>query len=250
MLPKAITSLQHPLVKHLVKLRKERRYRQETQSLLILGKKLVAERKKVSKLFIEEGSAPLASLEYDELFVFSQAIFEKISGMPSPEPFAAELPLPLPTDLSQKQKLLALDGISDPGNLGTLVRTAVALGFEGIFLTEDSTDLFNEKTLRAAKGATFHLPYQIGSQQDLWHWIKNSGLHPYVGDLKGKNLSAVSFSLPLILILGNEAHGPSSLIKENATLVTIPLADQTESLNVGIAGGILMYAISEKTWQK
>ena len=197
-------------------------------------------------VLIKQGESPPQELEFQELYTVTDAIFEKISGVKSPQPLAAEIPLPPLSDLKNKKRLLALDGINDPGNLGTLIRTALALGFEGLYLTEDSADLFNEKALRAAKGATFYLPYQRGSQQELWSLIETQGFHSYAGDLQGKNPSEISFSLPLILILGNEANGLSKLTKEKAELLTIPLVDQTESLNVGIAGGILMNKIKEQ----
>lgn len=244
MLTKCIKSLQHPLIKHLVKLRQNCSYRQEAQSLLIVGKKMILERKVLKNLFIAEEQTPPPLLSFDQLYKIPKSFFKKISNLSSPEPFAAEVTLPPQSCLSHQQKVLALDGVQDPGNVGTLVRTALALGFDGLFLVEGSADLFNEKVLRAAKGAVFKIPYQIGSQTALWSLIKTRELHPYAGDLKGKDPSQVSFSKPLILLLSNEGQGLSKQTKEKATLLSIDMIDKVESLNVAIAGGILMYQIN------
>ena len=128
--------------------------------------------------------------------------------------------------------------------MGTLVRTALALGFDGLFLVKGSADLFNEKVLRAGKSAIFNIPYQIGSQAALWSLIETEGFFSYAGDLKGKDPRQESFSYPLVLILSNEGQGSSKETKEKATLLSIDMVHKVESLNVAIAGGILMYQIS------
>ncbi len=246
---KEIKSLQHPIVKHLVKLRKERRYRVEKESLLLEGKKTIFEyRGPIEVLLVGEGSPIPDHLQPKTTLSVSTEIIEKISGTKAPEPYLAEIPLPTSSNLDGKNRLLALDGISDPGNLGTLLRTALALGFEGVFLTKTSADPFMDKALRAAKGATFHLPIQIGTEKELTTLIEKNGLTPYIAD--GKGSSKISFSTPLILILGNESHGPSETLKKTGPLISIPLADKTESLNVAVAGGILMNKIQDALWQR
>ena len=244
MLPKLITSLQHPLIKHLIKLRQSSTYRQEAQSLFIVGKKMILERKFLKSLFIAEDQPPPPCLFFDQLYTIPKSFFKKISGVNSPEPFAAEVTLPLPSSLVNKQKILALDGVQDPGNVGTLIRTALALGFDGLFLVKGSADLFNEKVLRAAKNAAFNIPYQIGSQSSLWELIQTGGFFPYAGDLKGRDPSKMSFSKPLVLILSHEGQGLSKQTKEKATLLSIDMVNEVESLNVAISGGILMYQIN------
>ncbi len=246
---KEIKSLQHPIVKHLVKLRKKRGYRLEKESLLLEGKKMVFEyRGHIEVLLVAKNTTIPSHLKPKQTLIVSPEIIEKISGTCSPEPYLAEIPFPSLSSLEGKERLLALDGVSDPGNVGTLLRTALALGFEGVFLTKTSADPFMDKALRAAKGATFHLSIQVGSEKDLTDLIERCGLTPYVAD--GSGASNVSFTSPLILILGNEAHGPSETLKKLGTLVSIPMANQTESLNVAIAGGILMNKIQDMLWQR
>lgn len=195
-------------------------------------------------LILLDGTAVPENLEVETTVIVTQEILEKISGTKTPESYLAEIPFPTSSSLKGKTKLLALDGISDPGNVGTLVRTALALGFEGIFLTSGSANPFNDKALRASKGAALHLPIQIGTEEKLLTLIEENQLTPYVADSKGT--TDATFSSPLILILGSEAHGPSTTLKNRGTLISIPMNDQIESLNVAVAGGILMNKIQER----
>ena len=242
---KEIKSLQHPSVKHLVKLRKEKGYRTDCQSLLIEGKKMVFECPIPLKTLIIRGGTPIPEpLKAETILLVTQEILEKISGTKTPEPYLAEILFPTSSSLKGKTKLLALDGVSDPGNVGTLIRTALAFGFEGVFLTSGSADPFNDKALRASKGAALHLLIQMGTEEELLTLIDENQLTPYVTDSKGKMVP--TFTSPLILILGSEAHGPSATLKNRGTLISIPMNDQTESLNVAVAGGILMNKIQER----
>lgn len=249
MYTKEIKSLQHPIVKHLVKLRKERRYRLEKESLLLEGKKMIFEyRGPIETLLVTKDVSIPDHLKPKTTLTVSSEIIEKISGTKAPEPYLAEIPLPSLSTLEGKERLLALDGISDPGNVGTLIRTALALGFDAIFLTKDAADPFMNKALRAAKGATFHLPIQIGTEEDLAALIKKNRLTPYIAD--GKGSSKIAFTSPLVLILGNEAHGPSETLKAMGQLIAIRMGNETESLNVAVAGGILMNKFQEMLWPR
>lgn len=240
-----MTSLQHPIVKRLVKLRQDREFRHQEKSVLIAGHKLVEEihpYASVKRLFIENHHPIPPFLSPQEVIKVTHDILKKITGLQHPEPIAAEVDLPPPGDLKNKQLLLALDGVSDPGNLGTLLRTALSLGWEGVFLTPHCTDPFNEKALRAAKGATFRLPIAMGSWPQLQTLIQDTHCHVYVADVTGEPLQEQTFTFPLILILGNESHGVNPLAKQYTSL-SIPMDHKMESLNVAIAGGIFMYHI-------
>lgn len=243
MIPKEIKSLQHPTVKHLVKLRKEKQYRDKKNRLLLEGKKMIFEYGGSIELLVttEEVFIP-AHLSPKVHMIVSPEIIEKIATTKSPEPYLAEVLLPKAETLAGKKRILALDGIRDPGNLGTLVRTALAFGFEGVFLI-NSADIYCSKALRAAKGATFHLPTAIGTEEQLLDLIKQNGLNAYIADAQGS--LTTTFNSPLILILGNEAHGPSATLKNSGALVSIPIAHEIDSLNVAVAGGILMHKIQE-----
>jgi len=209
-----ITSLDNPLVKHFVKLRTQRSYREENNSLLVTSKKLVEE--------LRCHSTPKRIL--DEA---SEAVFKKITGQPSPEGIAAEFSMPPPSSLMGLDYVLVLDRVMDPGNMGMLLRSALALGFEGVLFLEGCCDPFNEKALSAARGALFHLPYRFGTLEDI-----DAPL--LVADLEGE---PPSFQKRCALVLGNEAQGSDI----SAAKVTIPHKGAMESLNVAAAGSILMY---------
>lgn len=231
---RSIVSLQHPLVKHLVKLRQNKDYRQEQGQVLIVGDKLIAEQAPV-QLLLTTAQSP--AIQADEVISITPEILKKITGLQQPESMAAVVPLPPPADLRGKTWILVLDQINDPGNLGTLLRTALALGWEGVFITENSVDPYNEKALRAAKGATFFLPIAYGSWEDLKHW------HLYAADMDGTPFEQAHIQTPLALVLGNEAHGISRPIQHK---LSIPMNGQSESLNVAIAGGILLHALRKR----
>lgn len=241
---KEITSLQHPLVKHLVKLRQDRDYRYTCKRVLLSGIKLIQELSSqfpLRTLFIEHGAKP--STPCDQLYYTTESILKKITGLENPEPIAAEIEMPLAADLSAVNFLLVLDGISDPGNLGTLLRTAKALGWEGVFLTSRSTDPFNEKALRAAKGATFTLPWKSGTLEELSTFLQKKNMPLFAADTCGKDIATCTTAAPLALALGNEAHGLSSQLKQMAKPIAIPMENRMESLNVATAGAILMYTL-------
>ncbi len=246
MMFKEISSPQHPLVKYLVKVRSDRAYRKQTGSALITGSKLLTELKNIVsfKTILIENEFPFSDFPKNiPTYRLPLALLKKITGLQHPEPVAAEVALPPFQSLSKKNYLVALDGISDPGNLGTLLRTAFALNWEGAFILSHSTDPFNDKALRAAKGATFRLPLSTGSWDDLKELIKNNHMHAYLADIKGQPLEQTTFQTPVLLILGNEAHGASQIAKELSTPVSIPMNPLAESLNVAAAGAILMYQV-------
>ncbi len=248
MIIQEITSLQNSLVKHLVKLRESKAYRKECSRLVLSGIKLIRELAPFYSFLtlIIEKNAPLPQgFRSDQIVYVTGAILKKITGLENPEPFAVEMALPSSSNICSVPFLLVLEGISDPGNLGTLLRTAQGLGWDGVFITEGSVDLFNEKALRAAKGATFTLPWQIGSLEELQSLLNKRGGTQLTADAQGKELTALACSLPLTLILGNEAHGPSSSFKSFSELVAIEMHGKTESLNVACAGAILMHQIKK-----
>jgi TrmH family RNA methyltransferase len=240
-----ITSLQHPLVKHLVKLRTDSYYRYEQQSVVIEGLKLVRELQGwIKKLIYQEGiERPIAAREE---WVVTEALMKKISGMQASEGIIAEMEMPPFSSLTGLQSILALDGINDPGNMGTLLRTALALGWEGIYLLPNSCDPYNEKTVRAARGAQFKLSLMRGSVEELLAFRQAQQMQALVADLAGRSPEQCQTSSRCLLVLGNEAHGASPEIIKHFTKVAIPMPGNMESLNVAVAGGILMYVLKQQ----
>ncbi len=249
MITKKITSPQHLIIKHLVRLRKSKLYRTQEKCALLSGSKLifeVASSTPIKRLFIDPDFPLPPHLNAKEVIHLDWSLFKKITGVVNPEHIAAEVPLPKESDLEGLSYLIALDDISDPGNLGTLMRTALALGWEGLFLTEECVDPLNEKTLRSSKGAPWRLPYKQGTREELKNLIENKKVVSFAADITGEPPSSLSPTPPLILILGNEAHGVHPDLKNISTIVSIPMCGRMESLNVAAAGAILMYTLYER----
>ncbi len=241
-----ITSLKHPLIKHLVKLRDNRSYRYDSRSVLISGLNLIRElapRFTFRTLLLAAKFEPEFPFSAENVYKVSSEMIKKVTGLENPEPIAAEIEMPGQTDLTSLNFLLVLDGISDPGNLGTLLRSACGLGWDGAFLTPRSADPFNDKALRAAKGATFKLPWKMGSIEELSDLLKKNKMLLFAADAKGKDFFKQEFRSPLALALGNEAKGLVAPLKQNAELIAIPMQANIESLNVASAGAILMHAL-------
>lgn len=240
-----ISSLQHPLVKRLVKLRKSRKYRFDCKKLVLSGVKLVCEvccDFEAETLFVMEGTVPPPEVKAKKILKATPNVMKKISGLKSPENILAEVPMPLESSLEEGRYIVVLDGLSDPGNLGTLLRTALAFSWDGAFIISNSVDAFNDKALSAARGAIFRLPFRLGKWEDVLSFVKEKNFSPFLADMEGESVENVSFSKEekVLLILGNESHGASIQAKEFCRKITIPISRNMESLNVAIAGGIIM----------
>lgn len=237
-----ITSLQHPLVKHLVKLRTDSSYRSEHHTLILEGVKPIQEvTSLIEKIFYTPLYAEAASTLPGEKWEVTEAIIQKASGMVSPEGIVAEVKMPDFQSLDKQMRVLALDGINDPGNMGTLLRTALALGWEAVYFLPGCCDPFNEKAIRAGRGAQFKLSIAAGTPEELEDWVKREGISSYVADIRGDAPEEVPDDRRRLLVMGNEARGPSDDVKLFCKPITIPMPGEMESLNVAVAGGILLY---------
>lgn len=247
---KKIQSLQHPIIKHLVKVRQNADYRQDHQSVVIEGNKMVAEAGRLypykSLMVLDETLVP-KDVRSDEIYVVTEEIMQKVSGLKNSEGILGEIAKPKPASLKKLKRVIALDGVNDPGNLGTLLRTALALGWEGAFILNESCDPFNEKALRAARGATFHLPIGMGTWEDLKKLALGNKWQPFVADIEGVNCQTIDIPERLLLVFGNEAKGTSEKAAQFCKKIAIPMSGKMESLNVAIAGGILMFALMGKS---
>lgn len=239
-----ISSLQNPMIKHFVHLRQNSDYRQEHGTLVIEGAKLVNElADKAKTILVSKVHLVPKNVPQTKIVLVSEQVMQKASGMVNPEGILAEVALPAQETLQNKKWLIALDGINDPGNLGTLLRTALALGWEGAFILPDTCDPFNEKALRASRGAVFRLPLRSGTWQELQEMITLNALTPIVADVNGHSLDEFELKEKILLVLSNEARGPSEEAKKACQAVTIPMPGEMESLNVSVAGGIMMYKL-------
>jgi len=243
MMRKKITSLQHPFIKYLVNLRKDKQLRKQEQLVLVTGDKLIfellAQHRGVSHLFSLSESIIHPSIDQTQI---TKEILHKISGVHSEETLAALVRIPQTKDIFQKNKIVICDGISDPGNLGTILRSAWALGWDGAFITEKSCDPFNDKALRAAKGATFSLPLQEGSFADVMK--KKNRFTIYLAHMDGNDITDLpDIAHPTALILSNESLGVRQEAYNQFSRIKIPMIAGVESLNVASAGAILLHAL-------
>ncbi len=226
MLPDEIRSVQHPLVKEWVLLRTDRRTREARRQVLVVGQTLC-----------EEIPLELCISTHDGLggVLVSDAVMKKITGLESPDGFAGIAAMPAPADLQGARRILVLDRVADPGNLGTLLRTALALGWDGAWLMPGTCDPFNDKALRAARGATFRLPLAAQTADGLRAW----GGQVWVADLQGEAADRVPLEGQIALVLSHEGQGADRSLGRP---ISIPMQNM-ESLNVGAAGAILLYLL-------
>jgi TrmH family RNA methyltransferase len=231
-------------VKRLVKLRDDKAFRSQEKSVVIVGEALVRDVAAHLPLKTLISAQPF-SLSAQESYIGSPDVLKKIITLETEDLVAAEVALPPPNSLEKKKKIIVLDALADPGNVGTILRTALGLGWDGAFLTPHTADPFNDKALRAARGAPLFLPLRQGSWAELEQLVRSNNMAVYVADIGGKNLSSAVFKAPLALILGHETKGPSPAAKKIGQPVSIPMTDKMESLNVASAAAILMYQIQQ-----
>ena len=175
-----------------------------------------------------------------ETIEISPNLMAEISDTETPQGILAVLHLhPLPL-LSQPSFLILADQVRDPGNMGTLLRTAEAAGADGVILTPGTVDAFSPKVVRSGMGAHFHLPIHDLSWEEINHLLK--GMPVFLATAEaGIPLWEADFKQPCVLLVGGEAFGATRMGEELATdRVTIPMAGRAESLNAAIAAGILI----------
>lgn len=146
--------------------------------------------------------------------------------------------------VASMEQIIIIDGVQDPGNLGTIVRTALASDTQAMLCLSGTVDLYNDKTLRATMGAIFRLPvYQIKDVQEMVDTLHKWEFQLVVSDIRAeRGYHQMQFPAKTALVVSNEANGPQQ-IHHGDMLVKIPLYQQAESLNVAVATGILLYAI-------
>ncbi|MGM8366765.1 TrmH family RNA methyltransferase [Virgibacillus sp. W0181] len=240
-----ITSLQNSNVKQWRKLQVKKE-RMRTQSFLIEGFHLLEEAWKstwnIKQIVICEGvSCPDWCHEYP-LFTCTKGVFEYITVTETPQGIAAVV------EMKQEKYandgfVILLDRVQDPGNVGTIIRTADAAGYSAVIAGEGTVDIFNDKVVRATQGSLFHLPVVQANLQEELNRLKNKGYTIWATALSGaSDFTQVAKQDKIALIVGNEGAGIQQKVLELADAnVKIPIYGQAESLNVSVAAGILMY---------
>lgn len=157
-------------------------------------------------------------------------------------------PLSIPASLDF---LLIPDQIRDPGNLGTLLRTAWAAGVQAVLLPPETTDAFAPKVVRAGMGAHFHLPIRSMGWEEIAQVCRGAQVQVFLAEMNGRACWEIDFRAPLALVVGGEAEGASRAAQNLANQnVSIPMPGGAESLNAGVAGGILMFEVVRQRQQE
>lgn len=249
---KEILSTKNTMIKELKKLHKKK-HREDNQEYMIEGFHLIEEAVKANAqikwiLFNQRGesewSAWLNDQSQEQLIRVSDEVLESISELPTPQGMIAIIMMPTEEDIQLEGGWLLLDNVQDPGNVGTMIRTADAAGLSGVILGEGSSDIYNTKVLRAMQGSNYHLPVIRKSLVEMINKFKAAKIPVYGTEL---NPEAIAYQKltgldQYALIMGNEGQGVSSEILELTDQnIYIPIRGAAESLNVAIAAGILMY---------
>ena len=153
----------------------------------------------------------------------------------------------LPIIKGNKTKLIMLDDVNDPGNLGTIIRTAAGLGYDGIIMSPNTVDLYNEKVIRSTQGVMFKIPIIKANLQEVIKMLKKEKVFCIGTALTtAKDVKHITKKDKFAICLGNEAKGISKEVLDNMDEnVKIAMNNDVESLNVSIAAGIIMYEMME-----
>lgn len=175
----------------------------------------------------------------------SEQVMRSLSDTQSPQGILAIIGLPEITIPAKPDFVLYLDSIRDPGNLGTILRTAAAAGVDAVFLSEDTVDPFSPKVLRSGMGAHFKVPIKPTSYDGLNELAISHELHKIVADSReGVLYSDSNMRRPLVLIIGGEVSGAGLASRKYADkFIRIPMPGGTESLNAAVAAGILIFEV-------
>lgn len=236
-----LESTDNPKVRRLVQLLDDKKVRAQERRVVLEGRKLIEEVSHHCKGTIYTTSQETIIPGWQQILI-SEKIAKKLSRTEHSENLFAEVPLP-PESEALEYPLIALDAVSDPGNMGTLLRTACAFGYKGVLLLPGCVDPFNPKVLRSSKGALFKLAYQHADWKQIEELAQKKQLRLFGADLQGKAIEKVEGNR-FVLILGNEGSGLSQEGKRLSEKVTLPMKGDMESLNVSVAGGILMYLLT------
>ncbi len=253
---KRIESLQNSLVKHWKKLSTTRKERDKFSEFLVEGFHLTEEALKkkqlVKGLIVREGTDIPDNWEIDgvTLYVVTAQIAKELAETEHTQGIFAHCAQPQFEDSEQQQwkTLLLVDAVQDPGNIGTMIRTAAGAGIDAVVLGKGSADAFNPKTVRSAQGAHFQVPVVKG---DLFDWVeqlKNRSVPVFGTALyKAVPMYEASRQEQFALLVGNEGSGVEPQLLEQTTQnLMVPLYGPAESLNVAVAAGILLYSLVEK----
>lgn len=249
-------------IKELVKLQKNARKRRKKKLFVAEGIKLTKEAShhgKLDKIYIaedvyEKRDEELSNfLESESYEVVSEKIFKQISETVTPQGILALVKMPeysLEDVLAdEKKSFMMLDSLRDPGNLGTIMRTAEGAGMSGVIMSKESVDLFNPKVVRSTMGAIFRVPFcYVEDLPEVIDHLKEEGIPVYGTMMQGSEVyDVLDYTTGAGIVIGNEANGLSDEVIRHLTKgVRIPMEGRLESLNAAVAAAVLMYEVSRQ----
>lgn len=259
-----ITSTANSQVKQLIQLNKKAKLRGERDVFVVEGPKMFGEAPKgrIEKVYVSESyfeksfqgegkneghgaGTPLDGVSYE---VVADAVFRSMSDTQTPQGvlcLVRQYHYELQDLLKQKTPLfLVLENLQDPGNLGTIMRTAEGAGVTGVILSRGSVDIYNPKTIRSTMGSIYRVPFlYVDDLRETLAVLREHGVKSYAAHLQGKNTyDKEDFSGGTAFLIGNEGNGLSDDLSACAdTYIRIPMEGQLESLNAAVAAAILMY---------
>ena len=255
-----IQSKDNKTIKHIISLQ-QRKYRQKFGEYMVEGIRAVTDIGKkdfLRSILIRESKRselePLVEKGFtvSSVYVVQDPIFDKIEHSVNGQGIlgiAKKCVNDLHSLIVEDGLYVALDGVQDPGNLGTIIRTAVAAGAKGIFLLKGTVDPYNEKCVRSTMSALCNIPiFEDVTLSEFYDFIKDNTIKTYVTSLENaKPYHTISYAKRTMIILGNEGNGVSKEIIEMCDqAITIPMYGDIESLNVSIAAALCMYKVREQ----
>lgn len=246
--------------KKIQRLMKQSRARRQEGVFVVEGWKMVKEalrRGLVLQLYIAESGfgrceeeLAAEAVERPVLETMSDALFRQLSDTVNPQGILGIVRMPVYDRreilAGSEVKLLCLEDIQDPGNLGTMIRTAEGAGMSGIVLSKGCVDLFNPKVVRSTMGSLFRVPfYSCDDLAEEMSYLQSLNFHFYAAHLQAKrSFQEETYEGRMGILIGNEANGLSPKATEQAdSLVKIPMAGELESLNAAISAALLMYEV-------
>jgi TrmH family RNA methyltransferase len=185
------------------------------------------------------------------VFQLAPGVLERVADATTPQPVIASVALPVVDvdTIAAAGLVLVLHDVRDPGNAGTLIRSADAAGASGVVFTGHSVDPFNPKTLRATAGSIFHVPVAVGDLDTTLESFERRGASTLATVVRGgADHRGIDFTKPTVVVIGNEAEGlDDEAIGRCSGSITIEMRGGSESLNAGVAGSLVAF---EAMWQR
>ena len=239
-----ITSRTNPKLKKVRKLLSSASERRRSGLFVIEGTRLFAETPKeliVDVLISDQAKDPGLS-GYPGFEVVEHSLFRGLSDTMNPQGILAVVRKPVWEEPAGKGKTLLLDGIRDPGNLGTMIRTAEAAGVRGVYMSPDCVDLYNPKVIRSTMGSIFRVPCFLADLPSVIRELQKKGTSVYATSLSATRSFREADLRDAGIIIGSEASGISKEVLSIASEhIKIPMAGRVESLNAAVSAAVLLF---------